>query len=54
VEAAEAKAVQDIVLSVVGEEDSTLHALWERLVDIQEGHVEWEGWGVPCAVADTA
>jgi len=54
VEAAEVKAVQDIMLSIVGEEDSTLHTLWERLVDIQEGRVEWEGWGVPCAVADTA
>lgn len=50
-EAAEAKAVQDIVLPVVGGEDSVAHALWERLVDIQEGRVEWDGWGVPCAVA---
>jgi len=24
-------------------------ALWERLVDIQSGKVEWEGWSVPCA-----
>jgi len=23
-------------------------ALWERLVDIQQGRVEWEGWSVPC------
>ena len=23
-------------------------ALWERLVDIQEGMVEWEGWSVVC------
>jgi len=23
-------------------------ALWERIVDIQEGRVEWEGWSVPC------
>ena len=46
-------AVQDIVLPVVGGEDSVAHALWERLVDIQEGRVEWDGWGVPCAVADT-
>jgi branched-chain amino acid aminotransferase len=50
----EAVQVQDIVLPVVGGEGSVAHALWERLVDIQEGHVEWEGWGVPClcAVAD--
>ena len=53
VEAAGAGAVQDIVLPVVGGEDSVAHALWERLVDIQEGRVEWDGWGVPCAVADT-
>jgi branched-chain amino acid aminotransferase len=50
----EAVQVQDIVLPVVGGEGSVAHALWERLVDIQEGNVEWEGWGVPChcAVAD--
>jgi len=53
VEAAEAEAVQGIVLPVVGGEDSILHALWERFVDVQEGRVEWEGWGVPCAVANT-
>jgi len=46
--------VQDIVLTVVGGEDSTPHVLWEQLVDIQEGRVKWEGWGIPCAVADTA
>lgn len=23
-------------------------ALWERIVDIQEGKVEWEGWSVTC------
>jgi|SRR5882762_175093 len=23
-------------------------ALWEMIVDIQEGRVEWEGWSVPC------
>jgi len=46
--------VHNIVLTVVGGEDSTPHALWEWLMDIQEGHVKWEGWGVPCAVADTA
>jgi len=53
VEATEAEAVQGIVLPVVGGEDSILHALWERFVDVQEGRIEWEGWGVPCAVADT-
>ena len=42
------------MLTIVGGEDSTPHALWEWLVDIQEGHVKWEGWGIPCAVADTA
>jgi branched-chain amino acid aminotransferase len=40
--------IQDIVLPVVGGEGSLAQALWERLVDIQEGRVEWEGWGVPC------
>ena len=40
--------VQDIVLPIVGGEGSLAYALWERLVDIQEGRVEWEGWGVPC------
>jgi len=40
--------IQDIVLPVVEEEGSLAQALWERLVDIQEGRVEWEGWGVPC------
>lgn len=29
-------------LGVVGK------ALWERVVDIQVGKVEWEGWSVPC------
>ena len=53
-EAGEAKAaVQDIVLPVVGGDDSVAHALWERLVDIQEGRIEWDGWGVRCEVADT-
>ena len=42
--------VQDIVLPVVGGEGSVAQALWERLVDIQEWRVEWEEWGVPCAV----
>jgi branched-chain amino acid aminotransferase len=23
-------------------------ALWERIVDIQQGKVQWEGWSVPC------
>jgi len=46
--------VQDIVLPVVGGEGSVAHALWERLVDIQEGRVEWEGWGVPCDEAPLA
>jgi len=53
VEAAEAKVVQGIVLPVVGGEDGIPHALWEHFVDVQEGRVKWEGWGVPCAVADT-
>jgi len=53
VEAAEVEVVQGIVLPIVGGEDSILHVLWERFVDIQEGRVEWEGWGVLCTVADT-
>jgi branched-chain amino acid aminotransferase len=36
--------IQDIVLPVVGGEGSLAQALWERLVDVQEGRVEWEGW----------
>ena len=52
VEAVEAKTVQDTVLPIGGE-DSTPHALWKRLVVIQEGCVKWEGWGIPCAVTDT-
>jgi branched-chain amino acid aminotransferase len=44
----QAAEVEDIVLPVVGGEGSIAQALWERLVDIQEGRVEWEGWGVPC------
>ena len=43
----ETMQVQDIVLPVVGGKGSVAHALWERLVDIQEGRIEWEGWGVP-------
>ena len=53
VEAAEAKVVQGIMLPVFGGEDSTLHALWEHFVDVQEGRVKWEGWGMPCTVANT-
>ena len=49
-EGAEAE-VQDIVLPVVGEEGSLAHALWERLVDIQEGRVDWEGCGALCDAA---
>jgi len=41
--AVEVKAVQGIVLPVVGGEDSIPHAPWEQLVDVQEGHVEKEG-----------
>jgi branched-chain amino acid aminotransferase len=44
----EAAEVEDIELPAVGGEGSVARALWERLVDIQEGRVEWEGWGVPC------
>ncbi|KAI0247839.1 branched-chain amino acid aminotransferase II [Lactifluus subvellereus] len=44
--------VEDISLPVVGGGGSLAQALWERLVDIQEGRVEWEGWGVPCKVSD--
>jgi len=53
VEAAEVKVVQGIVLPIVGGEDGIPHALWERFVDVQEGCIEWEGWGMPCTVADT-
>ncbi|KAI0264978.1 branched-chain amino acid aminotransferase II [Gloeopeniophorella convolvens] len=44
--------VEDIVLPAPGGEGSLARALWERLVDIQEGRVEWQGWGVPCVVED--
>jgi branched-chain amino acid aminotransferase len=50
----QAADVEDIVLPVVGGEGSIAQALWERLVDIQEGRVEWEGWGVPCEEASLA
>ena len=43
--------MQDIVLPIVGREGSIAQTLWERLVDIQEGHIEWEGWGVSCEEA---
>jgi hypothetical protein len=39
----QAADVEDIELPVVGGEGSVAQALWEWLVDIQEGHVEWEG-----------
>ena len=55
--------LEDILLPVVGGGGgqggqqvqgcwSLAQALWERLVDIQEGRVEWEGWSVPCNVSD--
>jgi branched-chain amino acid aminotransferase len=40
--------LQDILLPPVSEGSSLAQALWERLVDIQEGRVEWQGWSVPC------
>ncbi|KAH9024051.1 branched-chain amino acid aminotransferase II [Lactarius pseudohatsudake] len=46
--------VVDIVLPTVGEQGSLTQALWQRLVDIQEGRVEeWEGWGVTCGASDS-
>ncbi|KAI9452412.1 branched-chain amino acid aminotransferase II [Lactarius psammicola] len=44
--------VVDIVLPAAGEPGSLAQALWQRLVDIQEGRVEWEGWGVSCGASD--
>ncbi|KAN0138703.1 branched-chain amino acid aminotransferase II [Lactarius tabidus] len=44
--------VVDIVLPSAGRSGSLAQALWQRLVDIQEGRVEWEGWGVPCGASD--
>lgn len=44
--------VVDIVLPLAGGSGSLAQALWQRLVDIQEGRVEWEGWGVPCGASD--
>jgi len=45
----EAAEVVEIVLPTVGGQGSLAQMLWERLVDIQEGRAEWEGWGVPCS-----
>ncbi|KAH9067019.1 branched-chain amino acid aminotransferase II [Lactarius deliciosus] len=42
----------DIVLPAAGEQGSLAQVLWKRLVDIQEGRVEWEGWGVTCGTSD--
>ncbi|KAH9005723.1 branched-chain amino acid aminotransferase II [Lactarius hatsudake] len=44
--------VVDIVLPAAGEQGSLAQVLWKRLVDIQEGRVEWEGWGVTCGAFD--
>jgi branched-chain amino acid aminotransferase len=44
--------VMDIVLPPEGGSGSLAQALWQRLVDIQEGRVEWEGWSVPCGAFD--
>jgi branched-chain amino acid aminotransferase len=44
--------VVDFALPPAGGPGSLAQALWERLVDIQEGRVEWEGWGVPCGTSD--
>jgi branched-chain amino acid aminotransferase len=44
--------VVDIVLPSAGGSGSFAQALWQRLVDIQEGRIEWEGWGVPCGASD--
>jgi hypothetical protein len=41
--------VQDVVLPIVGGKGSVMHALREHLVDVQEGRIKWEGWGVSCA-----
>jgi branched-chain amino acid aminotransferase len=46
--------VEDIVFPVMGGEGSVARALWERLENIQEGRIEWEGWGVPCDEASLA
>jgi branched-chain amino acid aminotransferase len=43
--------VVDFALPPAGGPESLAQALWERLVDIQEGRVEWEGWGVPCGAS---
>ncbi|KAM5538856.1 hypothetical protein V8D89_007578 [Ganoderma adspersum] len=40
----------DIVLpSHEGALGPVAHGLYERITEIQEGRVEWEGWSVPCA-----
>jgi len=52
-EAVEVKVVQGIMLPIVGGEDGIPHALWKHFVDVQERWVKWEGWGMPCTVADT-
>ena len=39
----------DIVLPPAGGSGSLAQIIWQRLVDIQEGRVEWEGWGLSCA-----
>ncbi|KAN0138843.1 branched-chain amino acid aminotransferase II [Lactarius tabidus] len=44
--------VVEIVLPSAGGSGSLAQALWQRLVDIQEGRIEWEGWGVPCGTSD--
>jgi branched-chain amino acid aminotransferase len=46
--------IVDIVLpdAGLGGPGSLGHALKQRLTDIQEGRVEWEGWGIPCGESD--
>ena len=44
--------VVDIVLPPVGGSGSLAQIIWQRLVDIQEGRVEWEGWGISCGAYD--
>ena len=47
---------QDLVLPEYGGDyiGPIAHALDERIVDIQEGRVEWKGWSVPCRWNDGA
>ena len=40
--------IVDIVLPEAGGHGSLGYALKQRLADIQEGRVEWEGWGISC------